>query len=324
MLVAEVARFGGPEVLVTRRVPDPAPETGQVVVAVSAVDVLFVETQVRAGWGREHFPVTPPYVPGDGVAGTVVAVGEGVDPAWLGRRVVGYTDSVNAYAERAVVPVEKIVPIPDGVDDATAATLTHDGPMALTLLDTARIASGTRVLVLGANGGAGLLAVGLAAAAGAYVIGAARGAAKQALVREAGAAEVVDPTDADWLDRVRDVDVVLDGVGGAIGSAALAAVRDGGTIFTYGAPTGGFATVDPDEARRRGITVHGLPALAQARDQVTALVARTLAEAAAGRISPVVGGTFPLTDAAGAHAAVEARTVLGKVLLTVAERPATP
>lgn len=144
MLVAEVTRFGGPDVLVPRRVPDPVPGNGQVAVAVSAVDVLFVETQVRAGWGREHFPVTPPYVPGDGVAGTVVAVGGGVDRGWLGRRVVGYTDSANAYAERVVVPVGKVVAIPDGVDDATAAALTHDGPMALTLLDTARIASGTR------------------------------------------------------------------------------------------------------------------------------------------------------------------------------------
>lgn len=148
-------------------------------------------------------------------------------------------------------------------------------------------------------------------------MGAARGAARQDLVRGAGAAEVVDPTDSDWVTRVRDVDVVLDGVGGEIGGAALAVLRDGGTLFAYGAPTGGFATVDPDEARRRGITVYGLPALADARERVTALVARILAAAADGTVRPVIGATFPLADAAGAHAAVEARTVLGKALLTV-------
>ncbi|HEY3506158.1 MAG TPA: zinc-binding dehydrogenase [Actinocatenispora sp.] len=317
MLVAEVTRFGAPDVLVTRQVSDPEPGPGQVVVAVSAADVLFVEAQVRAGWGREHFPMTPPYVPGDGVAGTVVALGAGVDAAWLGRRVVGYTDSTNGYAERAAVPVDKIVPVPDGVDDATAVSLTHDGPLALLLVDTAQIAAGTTVLVLGANGGAGLLAVGLAASAGAYVVGAARGAAKQALVREAGAADVVDPTAAGWVDELRGgFDVVLDGVGGEVGSAGVAALREGGTLFAYGAAAGGFATVEEDEARRRGLTVHGLPALAAARDEVTTLVARALAEAAAGRLRPVIGATYPLTDAAGAHAAMEDRSVLGKILLT--------
>jgi NADPH2:quinone reductase len=81
--VVEVTRFGGPDVLKPAEAPDPVAGPGQVVVDVFAADVLFVETMVRRGWGREYFPVEPPYVPGDGVAGQVISVGKGVDPGWV-------------------------------------------------------------------------------------------------------------------------------------------------------------------------------------------------------------------------------------------------
>ncbi|WP_433183656.1 alcohol dehydrogenase catalytic domain-containing protein [Actinoallomurus sp. CA-150999] len=91
MQVIEVRRFGGPEELVPVDRPDPKPGPGQVVVAVSAADTLFVETQIRSGWGGEYFNVRTPYVPGGGVAGEVVAVSEGVDDTWIGRRVLART-----------------------------------------------------------------------------------------------------------------------------------------------------------------------------------------------------------------------------------------
>lgn len=91
MRVARVERFGDPEVLVTGEVPDQAAGPGQVVVAVSVADVLFVETVVRRGEGGEYFPVKPPYVPGGAVAGLVISVGYGVDPSWIGRRVIATT-----------------------------------------------------------------------------------------------------------------------------------------------------------------------------------------------------------------------------------------
>src|SRR5438046_7951033 len=91
MRVIEATEFGGPEVLVPVDSSDPVAGPGQVVVDVAVADTLFVDTQIRRGWGREHFTVQPPYVPGGGVAGIVSSVGDGVDPDWIGRRVVART-----------------------------------------------------------------------------------------------------------------------------------------------------------------------------------------------------------------------------------------
>ena len=311
MLAVVATRFGGPEVLVAHQVSDPVPGEGQVVVDVAAADVLFVETQVRSGWGQAYFPVQPPYVPGDSVSGTVSAVGAGVDERWLGRRVVGWTDNRGGYSQRVIVGVDMLVELPDDVAFTDAAALSHDGPMALTLLETAAVRPGERVLVLGANGGAGLLVTRLAAEAGARVTGAARGDAKQSLVLDAGAHTVVDPGNLAELGR--HADVVFDGVGGTLGTAAFDTVRDGGRIFPYGAPTGGFATIDEAAAKRRGITVYPLSTLASARTELTTLMSRILKDTP---LRPVIGATYPLSKAAEAHAAVEARTVLGKILLT--------
>src|SRR5690349_16679237 len=102
MRVVRVDSFGGPEVLVPAVAPEPEPGAGQVVVDVAVADTLFVETLIRRGLGAEWFGVVPPYVPGDGVAGTVRAVGAGVDPAWVSRRVIARTNRLGGYAERAV------------------------------------------------------------------------------------------------------------------------------------------------------------------------------------------------------------------------------
>jgi NADPH:quinone reductase len=312
MLAVRVTEFGGPEVLVAHQVPDPVPGPGEVVVAVSAVDVLYVDTQVRSGWGQEFFPMRPPYVPGDGVAGEVVAVGDGVDAGWVGRRVVGWTDNTGGYSERATVAADKLVELPDDRSFAEAAALSHDGPMALTVLETAAVKPGERVLVLGANGGAGLLVTGLAARTGAQVTGAARGDAKQRLVLDAGAHTVVDPGNLAELGRYADA--VFDGVGGALGTAAFGTVRDGGRIFSYGAATGTFADIDEADAARRGITVYPLSTFAKARDEMATLMTQVLQDTT---LRPVIGATYPIAEAAGAHAAMESRTVLGKILLVV-------
>jgi NADPH:quinone reductase len=118
MRVIQVERFGGPEVLVAAEMPDPVAGPGQVVVGVSAADIGFVETQIRAGGFGDHFAVTLPYVPGHGVAGQVISVGEGVDAGWVGRRVAGYTGAQGGrggYAEQAALPADDLVPVPDGL-----------------------------------------------------------------------------------------------------------------------------------------------------------------------------------------------------------------
>jgi NADPH2:quinone reductase len=324
--VVEVVRFGGPEVLVPTTVADPVPGPGEVVVAADVADVLFLDVMLRAGLGTQFFPVRPPYVPGSGVAGEVVAVGDGVDPAWVGRSAVAHTGThggSGGYAQQVAVPVGAVVALPAGLDAPRAAALLHDGATALGLLDSIGVRPKEWVLVTGAAGGLGILLVQAARAAGAHVLAAARGRRKLDLALERGAEAAVDYSDPDWtLAAVAATggtapDVVFDGVGGPIGQAAFGIVADGGRFSAHGAPAGGFAPIDPGEARRRGVTVRGIDQVQFSPEDRTAFVTRALAEGAAGGLSPLIGQTFPLEAAADAHSAVEARTVVGKTLLLV-------
>ncbi|MFC6082089.1 zinc-binding dehydrogenase [Sphaerisporangium aureirubrum] len=320
MRVAQVERFGGPEVLVTREVPDPVAEAGQVVVEVVAADTLFVETRIRQGMARAFFPVEPPYVPGGAVAGRVRSAGARVDPGWVGREVAAFTEG-GGYAEQAVVPVEALVPVVAGLAAADAVALMHDGVTALGVFDAAEVKPGEWVLVTAAAGGMGVLLVQLAHAAGARVVAAARGGSKLDLARRLGAGTVVDYTGPGWAEHVRVAtggagpDVVFDGAGGEIGRAAFQITADGGRFSAHGAAAGGFAPVDPDAAARRRVTVRGIQDVQYALAERTTLAGRALAEAAAGRIRPVVGRTYPLDRAADAHTAIESRAVAGKTLL---------
>ncbi|MFF2330719.1 MULTISPECIES: zinc-binding dehydrogenase [unclassified Streptomyces] len=323
MRVVQVERFGPPEVLAATEVPDLVAGPGQAVIGVSAADILFLETQVRAGLGGDFFPVSPPYVPGDGVAGAVLSVGQGVAPAWVGRPVVAHTGGYGGYAERVVVPAEALLSVPDGLSLPQAAALLNDGPVALTIFAAAGVTPRDAVLVLAAAGGMGNLLVQLAHQSGAQVIGAARGKRKLDQVRRSGADFVVDYSAADWPEQVlaatggAGADVVLDGAGGAIGRAALTVTARGGRFSAHGAPSGEFAEIDPQAAERLGIAVRGIQDVQLADQERRELAQYILAEAAMGRIRPLIGQTYPLHQAADAHAAIAARTAIGKSVLLV-------
>jgi NADPH2:quinone reductase len=323
MRVIEVSRFGEPDVLAVKTVPDAVAGAGQAVIAVSVVPVLFLDTQLRTGWGAEYFGVTPPYVPGAGVAGRVSSVGSGVDPGWMGRLVVADAAEGGGYVEQAAVPAEALIAVPVGMDLPEAAALLHDGRTAMRLADVVKIRPGEDVLVTAAAGGLGVLLTQIARAVGARVIAAARGEAKLGLARELGADVVLDYSDSDWEDRVRDatggrgVDVVLDGAGGRIGETAFRLVADGGRMSAHGAPSGGFAAPDPAVAERRGVTVTGIGQVQASPADRKRLTEQSLSEAAAGVLKPVIGQAFPLERAAEAHATIERRDTLGKTLLLV-------
>ncbi|HTZ24388.1 MAG TPA: zinc-binding dehydrogenase [Streptosporangiaceae bacterium] len=322
MLIIEVGAFGGPEVLVPRQAPDPVPAPGQVVVRVTAADVLFVDTLIRSGLAVDFFPIRPPYIPGNGVAGLVTATGDGADPSWAGRAVVARTGGNGGwggYVEQAAVAVSELIPVPDGLSLPEAGALLHDGATAESLLERAAVRPGESVLVTAAAGGMGVVLIQLAGAAGARVIGAARGARKLEVVRAAGADLALDYSEPGWTKQVHEftgghgADVVFDGAGGGLGGAAFGATATGGRFSAHGVSDGGFAAIDPKEAAQRGITVHGIPQHEPAG--LRRLAAMALADAAAGRIRPVIGQTFALERAADAHAALAARTAIAKTLL---------
>ncbi|MEH1017547.1 zinc-binding dehydrogenase [Micromonospora sp. CPCC 206060] len=317
-----VSRFGGPEVLAPTTLPDPVPGPGQVVVAAAAVDVLNVETSIRAGRATAYFSVRPPYVPGGGIAGTVRAIGSGVSPSWTGRRVVTRLADWGGYAELGLASAADLVPVPDGLGLLEAAALVHDGPTALGIVRATNPFPGEWVLVLPAVGGAGSLLVQLAVQAGARVVGAARGVRKLALARGLGAEAVVDYSDPDWVDQVGVMtgagpDVVLDGVGGKTGRMAFEVAAEGGRFSAHGAPGGAFAPVEQVEADRRGITLRGIADVQFPPAEAKRLLQQAVRDAAVGRLRPVIGQTFPLENAAEAHTAIEDRRVLGKTLLLV-------
>ncbi len=324
MRAIEVRRFGPPDVLQVAELADPVPGPGQVLVAVAACDVLFVDTAIRSGAGAGYFPIRPPYVPGNGAGGEVVAVGESVGAEWLGRTVAAHTGGpggTGGYAQLAVADVEHAVAVPDGADLLAATAVLHDGTTALRVLEVCGARPGEWVLVLGAAGGMGILLVQLLAAQGVNVIGAARGQAKLAAVARAGAAAAVDYGRPDWTAAVLEAtggtrpEVVLDGVGGALGTAAFDLVADGGRFSAHGAPSGSFAGTDEDAARRRRIRVSTIRDLQYGAGDRSRLMKDMLGQLAERRISPLIGQTFALAEAAKAHEAIAARRTVAKTLL---------
>lgn len=324
MRAVEVRRFGGPEVLEVQSVVDPTPGPGQVLVATAASDVLFVDTMIRSGRGREFFPVRPPYIPGNGVGGCVIAVGEGVEGTHLGRTVVAHTGGgggQGGYCELAVADLGACARVPDGVALLDATAVLHDGTTALRVLEVTGAEAGERALVLGAAGGMGILLVQLLADRGLHVAGAVRGRAKQEVVGEAGADVVVDYGRPGWTEELlsatggRRPAIVLDGVGGALGGEAFEVLRDGGRFSAHGSPSGSFALIDGDAARRRRISLSTIADLQYGEGDRCRLLAAILEELRRDRVTPLVGQTFPLAEARKAHTAMEARETVAKSLL---------
>jgi NADPH2:quinone reductase len=310
--------FGGPEVLVGEEAPDPVPGPGQALIEVEYANITFVETQLRRGSGP--FSVELPVIPGNGVGGVVRGVGAGVDLGLIGRRVVSSMGGSGGYAQLAVVDAGALVEVPAALALDEAVALLADGRTAVSLLRTAPMGEGERALVEAAAGGVGSLLVQLARAAGARVVAAAGGEAKLELARELGAQAAVDYREPNWPERVREavggLDVVFDGVGGDIGASAFELLEPGGRMLRFGLASGAWAAISEEAAAERGVELVSMAR--PAPDEMRSGTETALAEAAAGRLRPVIGQRFPLERAADAHAAIESRRTVGKTLLEVA------
>jgi NADPH2:quinone reductase len=324
MRAIRLHEFGPPENLRYEEVPDPEPGPGQVRIDVRAAGVHLLDTGLRRG--EPSGPLQPPELPdtpGREVAGRVGALGEGVDEEWLGRRVVAHLGPAGqGYAEQAVTGVERLHEIPDGVPDEVAVAMIGTGRTAMAVLEAAALTADDVVVVPAAAGGLGALLVQAALDAGAFVAGLAGGAAKVGVVRDLGAHVALDYTREAWPAEVRErlegreVTVVLDGVGGATGRAALELLAPGGRLLMFGYSEGTPTELSSQDVWARGITVSTAVGVRLLRRPggLRELEERALAAAAEGRLTPL-RTVFPLTDAGAAHAALEGRATTGKVVL---------
>lgn len=317
--------FGPADNLRYEEVGDPRPGPGQVRIAVKAAGVHFIDTSIRAGSEGVPFPLPElPMTPGREVAGLVDEVGAGVDQAWLGSRVGALLgQGSGGYAELAVSDVEALHALPDGLSEDAAVAMIGTGRTTMGILEVAQLSADDVVLVTAAAGGIGSLLVQEARNVGATAIGVAGGGAKVERVRRLGAAVAVDYSRPGWAEAVREAasdrepTVALDGVGGELGRAALELLGAGGRLVMFGWSSGTWTELTTGDLYGRGITASAAigARIARRPGGMRPLEERALAAAASARLTPLVGQSFPLKDAAAAHTAIETRATTGKTVL---------
>src|SRR6478752_2156028 len=310
--------FGPPDRLVLEELPDLTPTAGQVRIAVAASGVHLLDTTIRRGEPGPFPAPQLPTIPGREVAGTVDAVGEGVEESWLGRRVVAHLGQVpGGYAEQAVTSVDLLFPVPDQVRCADAVAAVGTGRTALGVVELEPATAADVVLVPSAAGGLGWLLVQDVRARGARVIAAAGGAERTARLAELSPDQVVDYSVAGWEEQIEGVTLVYDGAGGEVGRSALELLRPGGRLVMFGYSAGSPTRLDTGDLIGRSITAGWSlgPRMMALPGGIPGLAARALDRVASGEWRPLVT-TYPLADAARAHADLEGRRALGKVVLT--------
>jgi NADPH:quinone reductase len=322
-----VKQSGGPEVLSYREVEVPEPGPGQARVRVEAAGVNFIDVYHRTA----QYPLLPPFTPGCEAAGTVDAVGPDVAEVRVGDRVAyAVTPAAGqplrgAYAELALVPASRLVPVPEGLDARQAAAAMLQGMTAHYLVaSTYPVQRGDTVLVHAAAGGVGLLLVQLAKRAGARVIGTVSTEDKARLARDAGADETILYTEQDFEPQVRrltagrGVQAVYDSVGRDTFERSLRSLAPRGMLVLFGQSSGAVAPVDPQLLARHGSLFLTRPSLGHytaERGELLRRAGEVLGAVRSGALRVRIDTAYPLAGAAEAHRALEGRRTAGKLLL---------
>jgi NADPH:quinone reductase len=319
MRAVAIRSFGGPAGLAVVDVPDPSAAAGQVLIRTEAIGVGGVDAIIRSGT-LAAYGFREGHVLGGEIAGTVTAVGTGVDRSWIGQRVWAFTGLGGGYAEQAVAPGETLVPLPAGIPAADAVTLASSGVVAHFGLRQARFAPGESVLIRGAAGGIGVMTVQLAARGEASAVSVTTSSATRGdRLRALGATHVLDRAGEAGEGAGSGYDVIIDVIAGPALPSFFARLNPNGRLVAVGAIAGhppadfgmtmfaafrkslSFATFSADSitwpARRTAIT--GL-----------------LADATRGDLHPVVHEHLPLEQAALAHQKMDAGEVFGRIVLT--------
>ena len=331
-----IPRIGPPEVLEVRDVPDVHAGPGEVRIRVAASGVNFADVMARMGL----YPDAPklPCVVGYEVAGTVDEVGSGVAGIAAGDRVIAPT-RFNGYADLVVVPAAQAVALPEGMSVEEGAAIPVNYLTAILMLEVlGNVRQGDRVLIHGAAGGVGLAAVQLCRIYGAEIIGTAS-TAKHAALKAAGVAHTIDYGTQDFVAETKRVtggrgaDVILDSIGGENLRRSYRALAPLGRLVAFG-----VSSLAPSTSRRilpalwqlarmprfgfvrlmnenHGVLGFNLGHLWDEMDRLRTYLLKVLDYHRAGQVRPTIAKTFPLTDAAAAHAFIQSRANVGKVLL---------
>lgn len=315
-----IHEYGGPEVLQWESVPVAEPGRGEVRVRHTAVGLNFIDVYERTGL----YPVTLPAIPGREAAGLVEAVGPGVKELAAGDRVAYVGNGAGAYAQARVMSAERLVKLPDRVEDAHAAAIMLKGLTCQALLRRIyRVSSRDTVLIHAAAGGVGSIAVQWAKHLGAKVIALVGSESKAARVREYRADHVLLTQD-DWVAQVksitggRGVNVVYDSVGKDTFMSSLDCLQARGLMVTFGNASGPVPPVSPFELSRRGSLFLTRPTLfhyISTRRELKKAAQELFDVVARGIVKVHIGQTYALRDAAEAHRDLEARKTTGSTVL---------
>jgi NADPH2:quinone reductase len=320
MKVIRVREFGEAGQLQLEQAPIPEPQAGEVRVRVAAVGLNFIETYQRKG----VYPVPLPFTPGAEFAGTVDAVGAGVTGFSPGDRVATANGSAG-YAEFALAPAERLVPVPQAISLEQAAAVMLQGMTAHYLaFSTYPLKPGDTALVHAAAGGVGLLLVQIARLRGARVIATVSTQEKARLARDAGADEVILYTQEDFesetkrLTAGQGVEVVYDGVGKTTFVKGLNCLKPRGYMVLYGGASGQVEPINPQLLNQKGSLFLTRPTLGHyllTRQELLQRAGDLFTWMESGQLMVRVDKTFPLAEAAAAHVYIEQRQTKGKVLI---------
>jgi NADPH2:quinone reductase len=315
-----VNQTGGPDSLRLEEIPRPSPGPGQALVRIEAVGVNFIEVYQRTGLYRVPLPTTP----GGEAAGVVEEIGAGVSAVRVGQRVAS-SSFIGAYAEFALAPAERLVPLPEEVPTRLGGAVMLQGMTAHYLThSTYRLSSKDSCLIHAAAGGVGLLLCQIARQRGARVIGTVSTEAKAELARKAGALEVILYTQQDFVaetKRITDgagVQVIFDSVGKTTFLKGFDCLAPRGMMVLYGQSSGPVEPLDPQLLNQKGSLFLTRPTLhhyTATRAELLERADQVLRWVGDGSLQVTIGGEFPLAQAAQAHRELESRRTTGKLLL---------
>lgn len=324
MRAAVCPAYGAPEVIRVEQLPSPDLADGQVRVRVAAAAVNYPDVLLVAGTYQVKVP--PPFIPGSEFAGVITETSGHTADFAVGDRVTG-TAMFGAFAEQVCISTGGLAPIPDGVDDRTAAASGVAFRTAYhALRSTARVTAGDDIVVLGAGGGVGLATVVLATALGAHVTAVASDPDKLSVAVRYGAVRGIDHRTRDLRTALREAlpagaTAVIDPVGGALSEPALRSLTRGGRFVTIGFASGTVPRIPLNLVLVKGIQVLGFQFQDIPPDEFTHNEKELRRLLASGAVAPHIGATYPLADTAAALRHVADGRAIGKVVVDICASP---